>query len=399
MFNFDEIIDRRDTNSLKWGHPRRWLTAEQCAADPLPMWVADMDFRVAPPILDALRATVEMGVFGYGGTPDSYREAAVNWQARRFGWNAQPEWLTQSPGVVSALNMAIQAFSQPGDHVLVQTPVYFHFLHDVAINGRRVAEVPLTLHAGRYHFDPERLEAAVRPNTRLFFLCNPHNPTGNVWTREELLTMASICERHGILIVSDEVHQDLVFGEGKRHVPLAMLSDAVAQNSIVCTAPSKTFNIAGLACANVFIANDSLRQTYRAQCEKSGISLVNTMGTAACEAAYRHGAPWVDAMREYVRKNQMHFAQRVRELELPVTVTPTDALYLAWIDFRRLGKAPAELHDFLLRQARLWLDPGHKFGAPGEGFMRINLACPRTLVDEALARLTSALPAANMRSA
>ncbi len=391
-YDFDEVIDRRGTNSLKWGYARHLLTAEQWAADPLPMWVADMDFRAAPPILEALRRQVEAGVFGYGGTPDSYREAAAAWQARRFGWSAKPEWLVQSPGVVTALNTAIQAFSQPGDHVLVQPPVYFHFLHDVLANGRRLALAPLALDQGRYRFDPEGFEAAIEPGTRLFILCSPHNPTGNVWTREELLAMAAICERHGILMVADEVHQDLVFGEGRRHLPLAMLDDAIADNVIVCTAPSKTFNIAGLSCANVFIPNARRRLQYRRQSERNGVHLVNVLGTAACEAAYRDGEPWVEAMLDYVRGNQRHFAERAGTLGLPITVTPTDALYLAWIDFRRLGMAPAALHDFLLRRARLWLDPGSKFGAGGEGFMRINLACPRQLVDEALDRLASALP-------
>lgn len=392
MYDFDEVIDRRGTNSIKWDSARRFLSPEQSAADPLPLWVADMDFRVAPPILDALRRQLDMGVLGYGGTPDSYREAAVAWQARRFGWQARPEWLVQAPGVVNALNTAIQAFTAPGDHVLVQTPVYFHFHHDVVANDRRLAVAPLVLDAGgRYRFDPAAFEAAILPGTRLFILCNPHNPTGNVWTREELLAMAAICARHGILIVSDEVHQDLVFGEGRRHVPLPMLDEAIAQNAIVCTAPSKTFNIAGLSCANIFIPNERHRRTYQAQCERNGVLLVNTMGTAACEAAYRHGEPWVDAMLDYVGANQRHFAARVRELGLPLAVTPTDALYLAWVDFRRLGMPPAELHDFLLRRARLWLDPGQKFGAGGEGFMRVNLACPRRRVDEALDRLASAL--------
>ncbi|AFQ52187.1 MalY/PatB family protein [Burkholderia cepacia] len=391
MYDFDEILDRSRSNSMKWAQARQWLTPEQYAADPLPMWVADMDFRVAPPILDALSRELELGVFGYGGTPDSYREAVVDWQLRRFGWRAVPEWITQSPGVISALNMAIQAFSRPGDFILVQTPVYFHIHSDVVVNGRRLAQAPLVLKGGRYHFDPEVFEAAIRPGTKLFILCNPHNPTGNVWTRDELLTMASICERHGILVISDEVHQDLIFGNGKKHVPFASLNDAVAQNSIVCTAPSKTFNIAGLSCANIFIPNERLRQTYRAQGERNGSFLVNTMGTAACEAAYRHGEPWADAMLEYVRGNQEHFAKRINELNLPLLVTPTGALYLAWVDFRGLGMATAELHDLLLRRARLWLDPGSKFGVEGEGFMRINLACPRSVVDEALLRLTSAL--------
>ncbi|GAB3630186.1 aspartate aminotransferase [Pandoraea terrae] len=392
MSNFDEIIDRRHSNSTKWTAGRLRLTADQAAADPLPMWVADMDFRIAQPIADALHREVEMGALGYGGTPDSYLEAVVDWQARRFGWHPKPEWITRSPGVVSALNMAIQAFTQPGDHVLVQTPVYFHFMHDVVINGRRVARAPLALDAqGRYHFDPEVFEAALVPGTKLFILCNPHNPTGYVWTQDELMTMASICERHGVLIVSDEVHQDLVFGAGKRHIPFATLDHAAAENSIVCTAPSKTFNIAGLQCANIIIPNPRLRHAYQAQCEKNGVSGANTMGTAACEAAYRHGESWADAMLAYVRRNQQHFAARVKEIGLPLKVTPTDALYLAWIDFRELNMPPAKLHDFLLRQARLWLDHGPKFGTEGEGFMRINLACPLSLVDEALQRLSSVL--------
>ncbi|WP_245559574.1 MalY/PatB family protein [Luteimonas mephitis] len=392
MFDFDQIVERKNTNSMKWGYARQFLTPEQCAADPLPMWLADMDFRVAQPILDALHEQIDMGVLGYGGTPDAYCQAVVDWQARRFGWQARPEWLTQSPGIIGALNMAVQVFTQPGDHVLVQTPVYFHFLHDVENNGRRVAAAPLT-HGedGRYCFDPEVFEAAIRPGTRLFILCNPHNPTGNVWTREELTTMAAICARHGIVIVSDEVHQDLVFGKGRRHLPLAMLGDDIADNTIVCTAPSKTFNLAGLSCANVLIPNPRLREAFRIQRDRNGAFLANTLGTAACEAAYRHGEAWADAMLDYVRENQRYFADQVEALGLPLTVTPTDALYLAWIDFRQLGLQPAKLHDFLLRQARLWLDPGDKFGAEGEGFMRINLACSRQVVDEAIGRLQQAL--------
>lgn len=393
MHDFDEIIDRRHSNSIKWNGGRLRLTAEQAAADPLPMWVADMDFRVAPPIAEALQREIQLGAFGYGGTPDSYLEAVVGWQARRFGWQARPEWVSRSPGVISALNIAMQAFTQPGDHVLVQTPVYFHFLHDVVINGRRLALAPLGLDAeGRHRFDPESFEAAIRPGTRLFILCNPHNPTGNVWTRDELMAMASICERHGILVVSDEVHQDLVFGDGARHLPFAMLDHPAAAESIVCTAPSKTFNIAGLQCANMIIPDRRIREAFQSQCEKNGVSNANTMGTAACEAAYRHGEAWADAMLEYVRGNQRHFAARIKELGLPLTVTPTDALYLAWIDCRRLGMPAPELHDFLLRKARLWLDHGTKFGEAGAGFMRINLACPRSLVDEALLRLANALP-------
>lgn len=391
MYDFDEIIDRRHTNSMKWASAQQRLTPEQYAADPLPMWVADMDFRVAQPILDALRRELDVGCLGYGGMPDSYVQAVLDWQLRRFGWRAKPEWLVQSPGVVNAINMCIQAFSQPGDHVLIQTPVYFHFHHDIVINGRRLLHAPLALEGERYRFDPEKFEAALRPGTKLFILCNPHNPTGNVWTREELTSMAEICRRHGAMIVSDEVHQDLVFAEGKRHVPFGALGEEIAENAVICTAPSKTFNVAGLQCANIFIPNERLRQAYRAQCERSGVTLLNTMGVAACEAAYRHCEPWMDAMLTYVHGNHEHFGSRLKDLGLPLKVISTDALYLAWIDCRQLGMPAGELNDFLLRRARLWLDHGPKFGAGGEGFMRINLGCPRAFVDEAVERLARAL--------
>ena len=391
MFDFDELIDRRQSNSMKWGQMRERLSPAQCEADPMPMWVADMDFRAAPAILDALGAQVRDGVFGYGGTPAAYLEAVVGWQKRRFGWEVDPDWVTQAPGVINALNTCIHAFSQPGDFVLVQTPVYHHIHQDVLLNGRRVLEAPLTFSGGRYHFDAEAFEAAIRPGTRLFILCHPHNPTGNVWSREELRAMAEICVRHGILVVSDEVHQDFVFGAGKRHVPFASLDEGTARNTVVCTAPSKTFNLAGLACANIIIPDVRLRQSFRTQCERNGTILPNTMGTTACEAAYRHGEPWADAMLCYVRDNQAHFARGLTERGLPVRAIPTDALYLAWLDFRELDLAPDALHDFLLRRARLWFDPGTKFGSGGAGFMRVNLACPRSRVDEALNRLEQAL--------
>lgn len=390
MHRFDELLHRREANSLKWNHGRRSLTAEQAAADPLPMWVADMDFRVAAPIAQALRREIDQSALGYGATPPSYFEAVLGWQERRFGWRADADWIVRTPGVISALNVAVQAFTLPGDHVLVQPPVYHHFMNDVVANGRRLALAPIACDAqGRYCFDPERFEASICPGTRLFILCNPHNPTGNVWSAEDLLAMASICHKRGILVVSDEIHQDLVLDPSRRHLPFAMLEHPAAADAIVCTAPTKTFNIAGLQCANIFIRNPRLRETFRRQLERNGNLHSNILGTAACEAAYREGQAWADAMLAYVRGNRLHFARRLAELHLPMQVTPADALYLAWIDCRQMGLPPSELFDFFARRARLWLDPGSKFGTAGEGFMRINLACPRSLVDEALLRLRS----------
>lgn len=391
LYDFDQIIDRKHTNSMKWDGARRRLTAEQLAADPLPMWVADMDFKVAEPILDALRRETDQGILGYSEAPDSYVEAVIGWQATRFGWQPDPAWLVQSPGVVNALNMAIQAYSLPGDSVLVQSPVYVHFHHDVVTNGRRVIEVPMDFDGERYRFDPMAFEAAIQPNTRLFILCNPHNPTGNVWTHEELTAMATICHRHGVIVVADEIHQDFVFGQGARHTSFGLLDEALVNNALILTAPSKTFNIAGLQCSNLFIPNQGLRNRYRAQAERCGVGLINKFGIAAGEAAYRHGGTWADEMLAYVRGNQQRFSQGLAPLGAKVRVIPTPSLYLAWIDFRSLEKSPADLHDFLLRHARLWLDPGTKFGTGGAGFMRINLACPRAVVDVAIERLTQVL--------
>lgn len=389
---FDEIIERRQSNSLKWSSGWARLTHEQQAADPLPMWVADMDFRVAEPILDAIQREARFGVFGYGQIGHSYIEAVIGWQTRRFGWEPKAEWLVPLSGVVSALNMAIQAFTTPGDFVMVQPPVYIHFHHDVLANGRQLIEVPLVrAEGGVYRFDRDAFEAAIRPGTKLFILCNPHNPTGNVWTREDLEAIAAICNRHGILVVSDEIHEDLIFDRNKQHIPFAALGTEAAENCIICTSPGKTFNTAGLQCANIFIPNARLRTAFSTQCERSGLYLINTIGAAACEAAYRFGEPWADAMLDYVGANQRHFAKRVYELELPIRVTPTGALYLAWLDFRELGLPNPILNDHLLRKARLWLDAGSKFGTTAEGFMRINLACPRSTVEEALSRLRGSL--------
>jgi len=387
---FDELIERRGTNSMKWPYPLPAPGADP-GGTPLPMWVADMDFRTAPPVLEALRREIDRGIFGYCGTPESYVEAVVDWQKRRFHWQAQPEWLVRMPGVISAVNIAIQAFSHPGDHVLVQPPVYHHFFNDVLVNGRRLAQAPLIEQNGEYRFDPVEFQAAIRPGTRLFILCNPHNPTGNVWSRQELLAMAAICREHGIIVVSDEIHQDLIFGGEARHVSWETLGGEASSHAIICTAPSKTFNLAGLQCANIFIPDKRLRQIYLAQRDRCGLFLNSSMGTVACEAAYRHGEPWLNAMLDYIRANHRHLAEEIARRNLPLRITSTQALYLAWIDFRKLGLPADDLNELLLRRARLWLDDGRKFGAQGEGFMRINLGCPRQRVTEAVERLSAVL--------
>jgi cystathionine beta-lyase len=390
---FDEVVDRGGSNSMKWTHAAEFLAPDEIAADPLPMWVADTDFKAPRAVLDALHAAVEHGVFGYPSGPGaSYLDAVTGWQARRFGWEVPREWIVQTSGIITALKTAVQAFSAPGDSVLIQPPVYVHFHEDVLLNGRRLAFAPLERTEDGYRFDPRTFEAAIRPDTKVFILSHPHNPTGNVWSEQDLATMGEICARHGVLVISDEIHQDLIINLSRRHVPFASLGPEFARNSITCTAPSKTFNLPGLQCANVFIPDRRLREEFARQYERNVFPLANVLGMVAAEAAYTHGEPWLEELLGYLRANHARFAQAVNTgAASKLRVLPADSLYLAWMDCRGLGMDAAAIDRFMLTEARLWLDKGPKFGLEGHGYMRVNLGCPRSTVDEAIRRLMAAL--------
>ena len=387
---FDQVADRRNSNSMKWAIAEKLLSADEAEARPLPMWVADMDFRAPQPVIDALHEAVEHGIFGYpGGATDSYVNAVVDWQARRFGWEVPKEWVVQTSGIITTLKTAVQAFSAPGDSVLIQPPVYAHFHNDVLMNGRHLALAPLERSETGYRFNEKIFEAAIRDNTKLFILSHPHNPTGNVWSEDELRAMGEICLRHGVLVISDEIHQDLIINPTKKHIPFASLGDKFAQNSITCTAPSKTFNLPGLQSANVFIPSRRVRDELLRQYDRNMFPLVNTLGMVAAEAAYAHGEPWLEEMLIYLRSNHIHFRSAVNEATTKIEVLPADALYLAWMDCRALGMDATALDKFMLTKARLWLDKGQKFGMEGHGYMRVNLGCPRATVDEAIRRLAA----------
>ncbi len=389
---FDEEIDRKSTNSMKWAYAGRLLSPDERLADPLPMWVADTDFKSPQPVIDALHDAVRHGVFGYAGGPTrSYTDAVVDWQARRFGWEVSREWVLPSSGVITILKTAIQAFSAPGDSILIQPPVYSHFHNDVVMNGRHLAYAPLLRAETGYRFDATTFEAAIRDNTKLFILSHPHNPTGNVWSESELRTMGGICARRGVLVISDEIHQDLIMNPTKKHVPFASLGREFADNSITCTAPSKTFNLPGLQCANIFVPNRRLREELSRQYERNLFPFLNVLGMVAAEAAYAHGEPWLESMLPYVRGNHALFAQEVARATSRITVLPADSLYLAWMDCRGLGMNAEALNKFMLTRARLWLDKGQKFGVEGHGYMRANLGCPRSTVREAVRRLANAV--------
>lgn len=389
---FDEVIDRKNSNSMKWAYASKLLAPDEAAADPLPMWVADTDFKAPQAVIDALHEAVGHGVFGYpGGATSSYAETVVGWQQRRFGWDVPKEWVLQTSGIITTLKTAVQAFSAPGDTVLIQPPVYAHFHNDVLLNGRHLAYAPLEFTGDGYRFNEKIFEAAIRGNTKIFILSHPHNPTGNVWSEDELRTMGEICARNGVLVISDEIHEDLILNPERKHIPFASLGEKFAENSITCTAPSKTFNLPGLQSANVFVPNKRLREELRRQYERNVFELVNVMGMVAAEAAYAHGEPWLEEMLVYLRANHAHFAKSINDADPRLKVLPTDSLYLAWMDCRDLGLDAEALNKFMLTKARVWLDKGQKFGIEGHGFMRVNLGCPRSTVDEAIRRITSAV--------
>jgi cysteine-S-conjugate beta-lyase len=368
------------------------LAADEVAADPLPMWVADTDFKAPPAVIDALHEAVDHGVFGYpGGPTPGYLDAVVGWQATRFGWDVPREWVMPTAGIITTLKTAVQAFSAPGDSVLIQPPVYAHYHHDVLLNGRHLALAPLERTDDGYRLDPVTFEAAIRPETKLFILSHPHNPTGNVWSEDELRAMGEICARHGVLVISDEVHEDLIINSAKQHIPFASLGPEFAGISITCTAPSKTFNLPGLQCANAFVPDRRLRQELARQYERNLFPAVNLLGMVAAEAAYTHGEPWLEELLTYLRANHAHFAGAINSATTKIRVLPADSLYLAWMDRRGLGIDAETLHRFMLIRARLWLDKGQKFGLEGHGYMRVNLGCPRSTVDQAIGRLTAAL--------
>lgn len=392
LFDFDTVVDRTRSNSIKWGAPDASLTPEQAAANPLPMWIADMDFKSPPAVIDALHEAVSHGVYGYPiGTTKGYLDAVTGWQRERFGWDVSNDWVVPIASVIAALKTIVQAFSRSGDSVLIQPPVYVHFHHDVSINGRHVVTAPLQYDGNRYRFDAKLFEEAIREDTKIFILSNPHNPTGNVWSEEDLRAMGEICLRHGILVIADEIHCDFVFAKGLKHTPFATLDPRFALNSITCTSASKTFNLAGLQCGNMFVSDKVKRAEIVRTVERNYNTRVNLLGMVATEAAFTHGGPWVDAMVRYVAENQRHFAERINALDLGVKVIEMDSLYLAWMDCQALGMNPAELENFMLVKGRVWLDKGPKFGVEGHGFMRANVGCSRRTVDLAIDSIATAL--------
>lgn len=386
--NFDLAIDRTCTDCQKWDN----VPTIFGVPDALPMWVADMDFAAPPAVVKALHQRVEHGVFGYTFPSDSYREAICDWMEKRHSWSIQQEWIQFCPGVVPALSLIVDAFTEPGDQVVIQTPVYPPFYSVVQDHGRKLVHNPLLRSEdGDYSMDFEDLEKSFSTGKiKMLILCSPHNPVGRVWSRTELERLASLCQQYDVLVVSDEIHADLVFESGA-HTPFAALSEDAAERSIICTAPSKTFNIAGLNTANIIISNAQLRSKFRKILNRYAIGSITPMGAAATEAAYREGEPWLDELLVYIRGNMELVANYAQEHLPELKVVIPEATYLLWIDFRGMGMSHEDLNRFLVQEAKLGLNSGAAFGKEGEGFMRMNLACTRATVHEALSRLHKAV--------
>ena len=382
-YDFDEIIPRRGTHSIKW----------ELDSDPdvLPMWVADMDFRTAPPVVEALLRRVEHGIFGYAQTPHSYYDAVVKWFARRHDWHMEPEWILPTTGVIPALSAILKALTQPGDKILVQTPVYNHFFISIRNSGCRTTENDLTYRGGAYSIDFADLERkASDPAVKAMLLCNPHNPAGRVWSPEELRRIGEICLRNGVFVVADEIHCELVM-PGFRYTPFASLGEEFLYNSVTCCSPSKAFNLAGLQVANIIAA----RETVRAKIEKAlRINETGEIGPLAIDAltaAYNEGAEWLDALNEYLHANYLFLREYFAQYLPQFPILPLEGTYLVWADCRAAGLASDELAERLLAESKLRVNSGTMYGAAGEGFIRLNIACPRTLLAEELERLRKVL--------
>lgn len=381
MYDFDEIIERRHTNCAKW---------DEVGEDMLPMWVADMDFKSPPEVAAALEKRAGNGVFGYSGGYEGWFRAVVEWMQSRYGWQVKNEWISTSPGVVPALDMLVRALTGPGDGVVIQPPVYPPFFNVVRSNDRKLLENPLIYDGKKYRMDLDDLERRLNPEVKLLILCSPHNPVGRVWEEQELNALGELCLKHKIVVVADEIHSDLVF-PGRSHTVFASISREFEQNCVICNAPSKTFNIAGVQASNIIIPNPRLRSAYRKVLNTGELGLPNVFAVAAVEAAYNRGGNWLGEMMTYVYENYRFLKDFIEKRLSRIKVIEPEGTFLIWLDCRGLGVTDEQLDKLIKEKGRLILSPGHIFGSNGSGFQRINIACPRALLEEGLHRLETAL--------
>lgn len=393
-YDFDYVTDRRNTDSLKWSKIEYMFGRE----DVLPMWVADMDFPVARQITEALRKRIEHEIYGYAFPNSSVIEAVIDRMQREYGWKIEPEWVVFTPGVIPALHAAVKAFAYPGDEIIIQEPVYYPFFPAIRNNGCHVANNQLKLINGRYEIDFDDLKGKFNPKVgmrpsrsraRMMILCSPHNPVGRVWTREELIRTGEIILRNDAIIVSDEIHCELLFKDSK-HTPFASISKEFEQCSVICMAPSKTFNLAGLHASSIIIPSARLRNRFN-EARDGIMPSVNILGLTALEAAYRYGDEWLAQLLNYLHGNLEFLMQYFKERIPKIKAIRPEGTYLVWLDCRELGLAPMSLRAIMREKARVGLDDGFLFGSSGDGFQRMNIACPRSVLEEALKRIEKAV--------
>lgn len=383
-YNFDEIINRRNHYSKKW------TDLDECNGEVLPMWIADMDFRVADEILEALKKPINDGVLGYNYLPDSFFESIINWVEENHNWKIEKEWLIFSPGVVPGINIALNAFSKENDGILIQPPVYPPFYRVIENNKRKAIENPLVYDEGKYKMDLSNFNNKINENTKIALLCNPHNPVGRVWRKEELEDFGNACIDNNILIVSDEIHCDMAF-KGYKHIPFASVSDKFAMNSITFMAPSKTFNIAGLFASVAIIPNEEIRNKYCITVETMELTHTNIFGAVGFEAAYNYGKAWLEEALVYI-ENNADFAVDYIERNIPqIKAYKPDGTFLLWLDFTALGKTSEEIDDILINKGRIRLNNGADYGTGGEKFFRLNIGCSRKTLEEGLKRIKTAI--------
>ena len=386
MHNFDEVINRRNTSSVKWDNLKNLYGRD----DLIPLWVADMDFKSPPAVIKALKERADHGVYGYTFPSEEYYNAVINWMERRHNWHIDKEWISYAPSVVAALSYCIRAFTEPGDKIIIQTPVYHPFYSTIEENERIVVKNPLIHRDGKYYMDFDDLERKAKDGAKMLILCSPHNPVGRVWTKEELKRLADICLENNILVVSDEIHFDIVF-KGNEHTVFASLSPEVADNCVVLTSPSKTFNLAGLQVSNVIIPNEMLRMKFRKEENKDHISSPNVFAQRALIAAYDHSEEWLDELLKYLEGNRDFFIDYINKRIPKLKVTESEGTYLMWVDCTELGMNPQQLKEFFVNQCKVALNEGKMFGEEGNTFQRFNIGCPRSILEEALNRIERAI--------
>ena len=390
-YDFDTIINRHNSGSTKWDAIKQ--TMGEGGEDILALSVADMEFKVAPEITKAVMEQAAQGVYGYTGAKDSYFPAVAAWMQRRYNWQIKKEWLSYAPGIVPALFTAVRAYTHPGDKVIIQTPVYYPFRRAIVQNGCEAVENKLIYNDGRYTMDYDGLAEQLQdPRVRLLILCSPHNPVGRVWSHDELARVGELCRANGVLVIADEIHADFVYKPHK-HIVFATLSESDRDNCVIMTAPSKTFNLAGLQCSNIIIPNPRLKAEFDIAQANTGFYTLNHFAFVSCEAAYNHGETWLDEMLQHLEGN-IKYVRDFIAAELPrVKMSTIEGTYLVWLDCRDYGYDKIELEKRIKEKGRLFLNEGYIFGDNGAGFERINIACPRAMLEQGMRRIKTALEA------